>query len=293
MLLFALAVIPGIFLLYYIKRKDHTHPEPWKYIWVTFLISALLVIPVGLTEAGIEKLTGWTETGPLISVFLHAFIGVALVEEFSKWVTIRIYSYRKPEFDETIDGIVYGAAAGAGFAVLENIFYVLEHGMAVAILRAVLSVPMHIFTGTLIGYGLIRQKHDKMYAMSVTLFVFSVLMHGAYDYVIFVYSKDSPGISMGVTAGIVLALLIITRFFWRRYQTKPIDKDYRPSSFKKFVFRLLAIIIFLYDFVMALGALGNYKDGKKDDIWLYIMLILVPLLIGILLWRHARRYSLQ
>lgn len=292
MWLFLLAIAPGILLLLYIRRKDHTNPEPWKYIWITFFLSALLVIPVGLTESILEKITGWQESGPMVSVLLYSLIVVSLSEEFCKYLAIRIYVYKKPDFDETIDGLVYGAAAGAGFAVLENIFYVFQNGVTVAIMRAILSVPLHVFTGTLIGYGLIRQKHDNLRVLSVTLFFFSVVIHGLYDFALFTQSRDNPGVAIGISGGLVLLLAVVTRYFWRRYQTRPLEKEYRPSGFKKFVLILMGVFLILFSLVLTLGAWVNFKEGKKDDIYSYIFLIIFPALLGIFVIFRAKRYSL-
>ena len=77
--------------------------------------------------------------------------------------------------------------------MLENIFYVMEHGLAVAIMRAVLSVPLHVFTGALMGYGLIRLKLHNSYVRLIFFFLLSVTLHGIYDYFIFTMRDGSAG----------------------------------------------------------------------------------------------------
>jgi RsiW-degrading membrane proteinase PrsW (M82 family) len=56
--------------------------------------------------------------------------------------------------------LVYGVAAGCGFAVAENIMYVLTGGFATAVLRAFLSVPLHCTTGALIGLGVAKGRTE-------------------------------------------------------------------------------------------------------------------------------------
>ncbi|MFO1524696.1 MAG: PrsW family glutamic-type intramembrane protease [Turneriella sp.] len=290
MYLLILAILPGILLLWYFRRKDHANPEPSRYIWITLLISAVFVIPVALIEVGLTALTGLSETGNARNVFLYALLVIALIEEISKALAVRIYAYRKIEFNEPIDGLLYGAASGAGFAILENIFYVMEHGLAVAIMRAFLSVPMHVFTGALMGYGLLRLKLHASYSRFAILFTLSVLLHGIYDFVIFTMTVASPGIAIGISVGAVLLLFGVTRYYVHKYQTVVGDETPKPSVIKKFLWRITGIMVLLASAFMALGAMVNYAEGKKDDMAVYAVLILLPAAFGIYCLIRSRRY---
>ena len=290
MYLLPLAILPGPLLLWYFRKKDHLNPEPWRYIWITLIISALLVIPVAFIESGLESLTGLSEKGSRTQVLLYAMFVISFVEESSKLLAIRVYAYRKGEFDEPIDGFVYGAASGAGFAILENIFYVLEHGFAVAVMRAFMSVPLHVFTGALIGYGLIRLKLHGSYIRIVLLFMLSVVLHGLYDFVLFRMNADSAGVAIAVAAGSVVLLLSVTRFYVHRYQTSNPPEAAKPSTFWRFIWRLTGILLLLTAAFMLLGAWANYSDGKKEDIAVYGVLIVVPAALGIFCLLRSRRY---
>lgn len=291
MYLLFLAILPGLLLIWYFRRKDPIHPEPWRYIWLTLVISALFVIPVALIEVGLTNLFGLSEQGSRLQVFTYALIVISFVEECSKLLAVRVYAYRKQEFDEPIDGFVYGAASGAGFAILENIFYVMEHGLAVAFMRAFLSVPLHVFTGALMGYGLIRLKLHSSYIRLVLLFLLSVVLHGIYDYFIFTMNDDSAGLTIGVACGAVLILLALTRFYLRRYQTSVTDETPKPSLFKKFFWRLSGILLLFGAAFMALGAALNYADSKKDDWPIYAVMIVLPAALGIYSLMRSRRYK--
>ena len=59
---------------------------------------------------------------------------------------------RNRAFDEPMDGIVYGVVASLGFATLENILFVFNGGMSVAVSRAFTAVPLHAFVGAIMGY---------------------------------------------------------------------------------------------------------------------------------------------
>jgi RsiW-degrading membrane proteinase PrsW (M82 family) len=100
-----------------------------------------------------------------------AVISAPIVEESAKALILFIFFFwKKDEFDGVIDGIVYAAMAGLGFAMTENIQYygnaVMEHGGGgltfVFILRGALAPFSHpMFTSlTGIGLGLARQSRN-------------------------------------------------------------------------------------------------------------------------------------
>ncbi|MBL8018452.1 MAG: PrsW family intramembrane metalloprotease [Leptospirales bacterium] len=291
MYLLPLAILPGLILLYYFYKKDHASPEPWYHIWITVILAGIFVLPAAFAEIGLSSLTGLSEVGSAINVFIYSVFVVSLVEELCKLLAIRVFAYRKPEFDETIDGLVYGAASGAGFAMVENVFYVLEHGFAVGVMRAFLSVPLHVFTGVILGYGLIRLKLHGSYLRIVLLFVLSVVLHGVYDHVLFTMNAGSPGISFLIAVCCVVILLGFARYYARKYQTSVEDNSPKPSVFMKFFWMIAGILNLLASAFMALGTYANYSEGKLDDPGIYATLILLPLALGVFCLMRQRRYT--
>jgi hypothetical protein len=161
--------------------KDIYKKEPIGIILLSFLCGGLSIIPAALLEVLFEIKSKTT-----MGLMAENFIIVALTEELCKFFVIRFIPYRNINFDEFVDGAVYGAAVGGGFATFENVFYVMEHGFEVGLMRAVLSVPMHVFTGALIGHYLASvkfQKNTLIPALMKGLLV-AVLVHGFFDYVI-------------------------------------------------------------------------------------------------------------
>lgn len=100
---------------------------------------------------------------------------------------IRLFAYRRKAIDEPFDGIVYAVMVGMGFATLENIGYVLQHGMGTGIVRIFLSVPAHATFAILMGYHLGLAKFDAVNRKKyLFLAIFwPVVFHGTYDYFLF------------------------------------------------------------------------------------------------------------
>src|ERR1051326_3664445 len=94
---------------------------------------------------------------------------------------------RSREFDEPMDGIVYGAVASLGFASLENFLYVAgdDHSLRVAVLRAFTAVPGHAFMGAVMGYfaGQARFGLAEKRVLNWTwAFAVPVALHTLYDF---------------------------------------------------------------------------------------------------------------
>lgn len=180
LILIALAVIPGLFLVLRYYSKDIYKKEPWAVIWKSFFWGAFSVIPAAILETSVSL----KNEVSILNSLIENFLIVALTEELCKFAVIRFYSYRDSNFDEMMDGIVYGAAAAAGFATFENIFYVMENGIGIAMVRAVLSVPAHILWGASAGYWIARVKfgQSSLPAALILGLGTSVLGHGFFDF---------------------------------------------------------------------------------------------------------------
>lgn len=171
--LLVLAIAPALFILWYVYRKDCYEPEPLGMVVRAFLLGALMVIPAAVIEY------------PFPSDLITSSVVAPVVEELLKFSVVFFFVYRLPEFNEPVDGIVYAAAAGLGFAALENIFYVLEGGIAVGIFRAVASVPGHmIFScswGFALGIARFRPEPARRGIIAAGL-AGGILLHGIFNF---------------------------------------------------------------------------------------------------------------
>ena len=185
------AILPIIIIAVVIYRIDRYDREPIKLLLKIMLFGALATIPVILIEIVLGKLA----FGGILGVAYRAFIAVALVEEFFKRLVVLKFAYRRPEFDEPLDGIVYCVFAALGFAAFENIMYVFSYSAVspnIALYRGILSVPAHTLFGVSMGYFMSLAKYaaDPNAAArykSRSLWV-PVFFHGVYDFILFMGS---------------------------------------------------------------------------------------------------------
>ena len=175
------AVVPSLLLMWFFHARD-VYPEPPRMLWTVFGGGILIVLPV-LGLAGALDLVVERVTQPLPRGFLEAFLLAAIPEEGFKLLVVWGYAARRPEFDEPMDGVVYGVAASLGFATFENLLYVGQSGFAVALMRALTAVPSHAFLGAIMGYyvGRARFAESGRGRWLWTAFWVPTLLHGLYD----------------------------------------------------------------------------------------------------------------
>jgi hypothetical protein len=69
------------------------------------------------------------QAGPrsAVSDYVFSIILIALIQEATKLLTVRYSIYPSKEFDERIDGIIYGSALGLGFAAMTNLDFIISN----------------------------------------------------------------------------------------------------------------------------------------------------------------------
>ncbi len=225
-----LALLPTIVIMFIVLVNEKHKKEPFKKILSVFAISALSTIPAAILEvigqAILTLIMGGLfgnssmsdETFSMIFYFLEYVLVVGVCEESCKFFTFKWIIFHDREFDNTYDGVVYGAASALGFATLENLMYIFvmsNDPVGTAIMRAILSIPMHAITGIFMGYyfGISKyrkynfsndESHPERYA-----FVFSVILHGIYDFVVTVPGIYEDNDSIQALSFIILAALMI------------------------------------------------------------------------------------
>jgi RsiW-degrading membrane proteinase PrsW (M82 family) len=195
--------VPALLAMYYVDRLDAKRPEPRSSLRKMALLGGLVVIPVALIELGLQRAVGARLTGYAHALFV-GFIVAGVVEEGAKVICVRAYIWHRPEFDERLDGIVYATRVGLGFALVENVAYLLAQkgaGMFVVVflLRAILAVPGHAIYAGIMGYFAGRKRFDNTGPGMFGGFVIAVLLHGGYDAAIFsaVYAAGEKNLATG------------------------------------------------------------------------------------------------
>ncbi len=181
--------IPAIAAMWYVDLMDAKRPEPRASLHKVALAGSLSILPVILI--GRTLMTWEPPIGSYGYALFHSFLVAGLVEELAKVACVYWVVWRRPEFDERLDGIVYAAYAALGFAMVENVLYLWkfthsnEEFVRVYLLRALLAVPGHAMWGGMMGYFAAKRRFDHTGPGLLGGFFVAVLLHGMYDAAIF------------------------------------------------------------------------------------------------------------
>ncbi len=188
-ILIAAAVIPAVLLMIRVYRSDRLEREPAGLLLGLVLRGVLATVLALIAEQiGEAVLAFFLDESSLLYRLLLCFVVVGCSEEGAKLLLLKARTWRSPSFDCQFDGVVYSVFVSLGFALWENIGYVLMYGLGTALLRAVTAVPGHACFGVFMGmwYSTARRYanagwQDQSKNCLRKAFYIPVLLHGCYD----------------------------------------------------------------------------------------------------------------
>ncbi|WP_416838535.1 PrsW family intramembrane metalloprotease [Haloferax sp. DFSO52] len=201
-----LSALPALGLAGYVYYTDVTDSEPLSVLVVTFLLGVLTATFAAIVNSLMSN-AGQTIASELSLSFgffgsiLFFFLVVGPVEETVKLLAVRLYAYSNSSFNAVVDGAVYGAMAGLGFATIENALYITRNlmesgldvgaaggvgiigaGSTITAVRA-LAGPGHVIYSAIAGYYLGLAKFNKKNAGPIVIkgLILASLVHATYN----------------------------------------------------------------------------------------------------------------
>lgn len=205
------ALAPVATVIIYIYVKDKYEKESKRYLALAFVLGAVVsIIITTILYIFFDLFLPLPDDYHIGQQFVKAFVVVALIEEFSKYIIVLGFLQPLKVFNEPFDGIIYAVMVSMGFATVENIIYVLQGGIDVALIRAFTAIPAHATFGIIMGYYMGKAKFSKN-RMKWNLIGLSIaiLFHGAYDFFLFI--GFIPGISAGAFISLIVGIVLSRR----------------------------------------------------------------------------------
>jgi RsiW-degrading membrane proteinase PrsW (M82 family) len=199
----AAAIAPALLMLWLVIAADE-RPGPPAQVWIAFVLGAASISLLGIARAPFAAILA-VPGNPWMTMSLRSVFGVAAPEEIVKVLVIIAVSWKRRTFADPMDTLVYGAAAGLGFAAYENLAYLVQHAdmwRSLAALRSVLTVPFHGALGIIAGayiaiaragtaLGANRHHRDWARISSWMLALFApVALHAAFDFPLLTLQKN-------------------------------------------------------------------------------------------------------
>ena len=210
-----LALVPSALWLVYFYRQDRLEPEPKTRIAQVFLLAMLLTEAIGLRLVsqwfGIAR---WSTVNNMVSLLASILI-VGFTWQAITYIAVRVVVYNTPEFDERMDGIVYGTVAGLGVATLLNLHYILDNdGVALGpgSVHTVTTALAQAAFGGIMGYFLAEAKftHRPIWWVPSGVAVAATL-NGLFVWLINEVSAD--GLTVAPWRSLALGLLVALAAF--------------------------------------------------------------------------------
>lgn len=184
MRLLVIAVAPVFIVLFYVYFRDKYEHEPLGMLLKALGAGILITIPISFVEQGLSNFAAGVISSRM-EVVWSAFVVAGGTEELFKYIALYLLIWANKNFNERFDGIVYAVFVSLGFAMVENLLYVLQGGFGVGWIRALTAIPAHTFFGITMGFyfGIARFSDERARAsFMIRALLWPIILHGFYDF---------------------------------------------------------------------------------------------------------------
>ncbi|CAN5798460.1 hypothetical protein BH10CHL1_BH10CHL1_29400 [soil metagenome] len=214
------SLVPAGLWLSFFYQLDRQEPEPVEMVFSIFVVGMLLTAALYQPVLqGIFEIDRWLYANWWARLS-GGILVVGFFEQFLVYATVRYGVFKRPEFDERMDGIIYAIAAGLGFATVLNFIYVLDHGgvdLDIGSIRMVVNALAHASFAGVLGYFIGQTRFEKtpIYYLPMGLTIAAV-MNGLFFFIL--ERSSTGGLSFNPWINLIFATIIavVTLFivFW-------------------------------------------------------------------------------
>jgi RsiW-degrading membrane proteinase PrsW (M82 family) len=181
-----LTVVPALLWLGLFYAQDRLEPEPHHYVIGLLVLGALLG---GAVEQpllrDVFQVQRWAEPGSITYLLTDTLLNGVLTASLV-YAAIRFTVMPLSEFDEKIDGIIYGTAVSLGLGIAANLTYLMENGtisLGIGTLTIIVTSLAYATFGAMVGYflGLIKPGGAPGWYAGLGVLIAGTV-HGVFDY---------------------------------------------------------------------------------------------------------------
>jgi protease PrsW len=236
-LIFALlgGIVPAFIWLMFWLREDREHPEPKKYIALTFIFGMLTVPVVMIIQLVINnQLIGALRIEDAVKAIpfwgILAVIVLATSEEIVKYVAAYQGGLKRKTDDEPLDDAVYMICAALGFAAIENALFlfgpILSGNTELIIItgnmRFIGATLLHVACSAIIGifkgFSHFKFKRMKIEYLTAGFFV-AIVLHAAFNLFIIIHDN-----AMFIALIVVWLVIVSIIFIFEKLKKVHLEK---------------------------------------------------------------------
>jgi RsiW-degrading membrane proteinase PrsW (M82 family) len=210
---------------------DRYESEPMWLLAVAFLWGALVAVFFALVINSLGVAFVGRAFGEGAANFYGLSVSAPIVEETLKALALFIlFFWKRDEFDGVLDGIVYAAMVGLGFAMTENIKYYAdavahERALGTFIVRGMFSPYAHPLFTSMTGIGLGIASHTRSRSLRLTMplvgFALAIILHSSWNTSLYISDRsDNALVALAmyfiIMVPVFIGVLLTVSFALRR-----------------------------------------------------------------------------
>jgi RsiW-degrading membrane proteinase PrsW (M82 family) len=268
-----LVFVPSFIWTLFFYFQDRYAPEPLPNIVASFIAgmaaASLGVIPLFTV---LFRIPEWIYASIPLYVFGSFFIKAAMACVLL-YLVLRYGFLPLKEFDEPVDGMIYGAIIGTGFAFVYTLHYLAgqpSFTLYVISFTATVNVLIYSSVGSLMGYMIGRAKFHRtnIVVSSLSAMSLGILLLGIYHLIseLFFLSGISHAFWLCFISVFIYSLIILA-FCYRKIRalSERISPDVdRPAPNYNFLTTLYIIVLFLFASLIAYFGLQGKTFENSD-----------------------------
>jgi len=224
------ATVPTLVYVLILWWLDHYEREPQRLLSAAFLWGAL---PAAVLSVFAEHWLSQPAAalGEAAAGWLSSTIAAPVVEELAKGLAVLLLLVlARGEFDDVLDGIIYGATVGFGFAMTENVLYFVRSFTVGGLPTLTLTILLRAFVfgmnhalftavfGASLGYARTLKRGPRRWLAPPLGLLAGMLLHGVHNLSTRLAGRMCFAALVGLAsdwggAGVILAVIVLA---WRQ-----------------------------------------------------------------------------
>ena len=214
------AVVPAAFYSALVLYLDRNEKEPWFFLAGAFAWGAIVAVVFSYIFNSLVGIAVATAYGMEAGEFVSLAVAAPFFEEtFKGAALLALLVLFRSHFDNVLDGIVYGALVGLGFAMTENIIYFgrayFDSGVfgigLLFVLRVVIGGLSHALytaiTGAAVGWGRAQYGVGRArYLVPAGGLLLAMILHSLWNTTAFIASRLVEDESLLVALVIIIVV---------------------------------------------------------------------------------------